>query len=506
MQFPRAGGVLLHPSSLPGPYGIGDLGPAARRFLDFLERAGMQLWQVLPLGPPGAGASPYAGFSAFAGNPYLIAVEPLLEKGWLHPEDVEPLTSLPADTVAYDELFTRKDQVLRTAFARFGERGTDQDREAFWAFCQHPDVSSWLEDYALFMAIKVDQGNRPWIEWPAELARREPAAMRRTVARLEDELWYQRFLQWTFEDQWQALKAYAHARGIEIIGDIPIYVADDSADVWSHPELFHLDEAGNRTVVAGVPPDYFSKTGQLWGNPLYRWDVLERTGFQWWIDRVRVTLSRVDRVRIDHFRGFAAYWAIPAGEETAVGGRWIPGPGHALFEALEARLGSLPIIAEDLGIITPDVERLREDFGFPGMKVLQFAFGGGADNAYLPHNYERNCVVFTGTHDNDTTRGWLDAVEETVLRAVLDYVGEGSESLVWRLIRLAMASVAAQCIVPMQDFLELGTEARMNVPGTTEGNWRWRMAEDAATPELAARIRKLAVTYGRARPERQPNG
>ncbi len=497
MRFPRAGGVLLHPSSLPGPGGIGDLGPGAHRFVEFLERAGLSLWQVLPLGPAGPGASPYASYSAFAGNPALISLEHCVAQGWLEPSDLGPLAELPEDLVDFDQVRITKDALLRKAFHTFGDRATDAERAAFWAYCQDPLNASWLEDYVLYMAIKKSQDDAPWFEWPSPLARRDPQALQEVASNLQDELWYHRFLQWLFDQQWHALREHAHRHRVQIVGDVPIYVADDSADVWSHPELFHLDDQGNRTVVAGVPPDYFSETGQLWGNPLYRWEVLEQTGFQWWVERFRVTLDRVDRVRLDHFRGFEAYWEIPAGEETAVNGRWVPGPGHRLFHVLQQHLGTLPVIAEDLGVITPQVETLRKDFGFPGMKVLQFAFGSGPENAYLPHNYEKNCVVFTGTHDNDTTRGWFESAEPRVTAAVEAYLGPGSEPVVRRLVRLAMASVADVCIVPMQDFLELGTEARMNIPGTKENNWRWRMAPDAADRGLADRIRHLVTAYGR---------
>jgi 4-alpha-glucanotransferase len=500
MRFPRASGVLLHPTSFPGPTGIGELGPEAYRFLDFLAAAGQSLWQVLPLGPTGYGGAPYSCYSAFAGNPLMISLEQLVSDGLLEPADLEPGRALPKDRVDFGAVETFKDQVLEKAFQTFRVKASPQERAAFRSWCEAPDTAAWLEDYALFMALKRTRGGKPWHEWEPGLAFRDPATLRKVIAGLEEGIWYQRFLQWQFERQWAALRRYAHGHGIEIVGDIPIYVTDDSADVWSNPELFYLDERGRMTAVAGVPPDYFSKTGQLWGNPLYRWDRMERTGYSWWIARLKWLLGHVDRIRLDHFRGFEAYWEVPAGEETAVNGRWAPGPGAKLFQAVRRALGTLPILAEDLGVITPEVEELRDTFEFPGMKILQFAFGSGATNAYLPHNYHSNAVVYTGTHDNDTTLSWFSQLEPSLQDEVNAYCGSSGGSVVQDLVRVALGSVADTCIVPLQDLLELGGEARMNTPGVPAGNWGWRYQEGVLTGALSARVRRMAELYGRAVP------
>lgn len=518
MRFPRSSGILLHITSLPGPTGIGDMGPGARAFVDFLASAGQSLWQILPLGPTGYGNSPYGSWSAFAGNPNFISLESLVEDGLLEPSELEVFRTLPTDKVDFASLEPLRDGLLRKAFARFSAQAGPRMRHAFRSYCEMPQVKGWLEDVALFAALKRAHENRPWTEWEPPLVMREPHALRLVRERLADELWYQRFLQWVFDTQWAALRRYAHSKGVEIVGDIPIYVADDSVDVWANPELFYLDGQGLRTVVAGVPPDYFSKTGQLWGNPLYRWDRMRDTGFSWWIHRFEVLFLRCDRLRVDHFRGFEAYWEVPSHEKTAIHGRWVPGPGERLFQAVERRLGNLPIIAEDLGIITPEVEALRDACGFPGMKILQFAFGSGAKNPYLPHNYTPSSVVYTGTHDNDTTPGWLASLDAEGLAAVQTYLGaptrtgaasaadvsggdvarKGGVELLWPIIRLAQSSVADTCILPLQDVLELGTEARMNVPAEKDGNWEWRVALDALTPALAEKLLALAVTYNRA--------
>jgi 4-alpha-glucanotransferase len=518
MALKRAAGVLLHPTSLPGPYGIGDLGPSARRFLDFLAEAGQSLWQVLPLGPTGYADSPYAPFSAFAGNPLLISVEALAAEGDLDPRRLAPLAALPPERVDYASVLRWKLPLLEEAARNFLRRRDGGRREAFEAFRR--EEAHWLPEYVLFMSIKEHHDRRARAEgaecslwhsyWPEALALREPAALERWKAERAEELAILEAVQFFFDEQWQALRRYARERGIAIIGDIPIFVAPDSADVWSNRELFHLDARGRPTVVAGVPPDYFSAGGQLWGNPLFDWTAMAGRGYGWWIARVRSGLKRIDYLRIDHFRGFEACWQVPAGSLTAAGGQWVPGPGAALFEALQAELGELPILAEDLGVITPEVERLRDRYGFPGMKILQFAFdtreagAEGAGNKFLPHNHPRNAVAYTGTHDNDTTLGWYRQRTPEERRQVHHYLAlaeDGREpsprSVVWGFIRLALASVASFAIVPLQDLLCLGSEARMNTPSTLSGNWVFRYREEQLTGDLAGRLAALTRLYGR---------
>ncbi len=495
MQLPRSSGILLHPTSLPGLHGIGTLGAHARRWIDFLDNARQRFWQVLPLGPTGFGDSPYQCFSAFAGNPLLIDLDDLVERGWLAEADTRPPSPFPEERVDYGAVIPFKRRALHLAFEGFRARAQDDDRAAFAAFCEQE--AHWLDDFALFMALK-DRFQAAWNEWPDDIRLRRPTALARYRQELADAVEEHRFIQWTFYRQWETLKAYAHQRGLQIIGDIPIFVAYDSADVWAHPELFYLDEDGRPTVVAGVPPDYFSPTGQRWGNPLYRWDVLAENGYRWWVDRFRSVLRMVDWVRLDHFRGFEAYWEIPADMPTAEVGRWVKGPGDDFFRTLERELGRLPIIAEDLGLITPEVEALRERWGFPGMKVLQFAFSG-PDNPYLPHNYTHpNWVVYTGTHDNDTTVGWFESLDEKTRRFVHTYLARDGSDIAWDMMRLAWQSIAVLAIAPMQDVLRLGTEARMNFPGRPWGNWQWRMRADALTGELAQALAEMTCTYGRA--------
>lgn len=499
MELPRAFGVLLHPTSLPGPWGCGVLGREARDFLDWLAAAGATFWQVLPLGPTGFGDSPYQSFSAFAGNPYLIDPADLVRRGWLPPEPPPPA---PPDRVDYGLLYRWKWGLLRRAFAGFLARADPQEKRDFARFWE--EEKDWLWDYALFMALKGRFGGRPWNEWPRDLRLRDPPAL---AALLEaEDARFHGWTQWVFFRQWGALREHVHRQGLRVIGDIPIFVAYDSADVWAHPELFELDGEGRPTVVAGVPPDYFSPTGQRWGNPLYRWPAHEAEGFRWWIARVRQTLRLCDLLRIDHFRGFAAYWEIPAEEPTAVGGRWVPAPGEKLFRRMQAELGTLPILAEDLGVITPDVEELRDKFGFPGMRVLQFAFDGKPDNPHLPENFPAHgrVVVYTGTHDNDTARGWYGSLgeEERVrVRAYLARQGlaaDSEEEVPWTLIVLAFRSRARLAVVPMQDLLGLGSEARMNYPSRPAGNWAWRLSA-LPDPGLAQRLRALAEETQRAR-------
>ncbi|HEY0582183.1 MAG TPA: 4-alpha-glucanotransferase [Chloroflexota bacterium] len=491
----RRSGVLLHPTSLPSRYGIGDLGPAAFDFVDYLAQARQALWQVLPLGPTGFGDSPYASPSAFAGNPLLIALDPLVEQGLLDAADLEPLAALPTERVDYGALHPLKREALEKAFAR----GRDRLRQQTDVFRYHQ--SAWLEDFALFSALKDDLGGS-WTDWEPGLRSREPAAIDAARERLRERTDFYVFSQFVFFDQWTALRQHARDRGIAIVGDIPIFVAHDSADVWANQHLFKLDDQGQPTTVAGVPPDYFSATGQLWGNPLYDWDAMAREGYAWWIARFRHLLELVDLVRIDHFRGFEAAWEVPAGATTAVGGQWVKGPGVAVFHAIAAALGGgqPPVIAEDLGLITDEVRALLRQTGFPGMKVLQFAFGDTAENPYLPHNYsDSNCVVYTGTHDNDTTRGWFEnAASESERVAVTRYLGTDGSHIAEDLMRLALESNANTAIVPLQDVLDLGSEARMNTPGAPEGNWTWRVAANGLDRSRAECLAELTRAYGRS--------
>ncbi len=494
----RLSGVLLHPTSLPSRFGIGDLGPAAHRFVDRLAEMRQGLWQVLPLTPTSVGDSPYFSPSAFAGNPLLVSPERLLEDGWILPADLEdlPPTLAPDDRIDYQAAGRFKSELLRRVADRFEHAATPQQLDALATFTSAEE--GWLRDYALFMAIKEAHGGKPWTDWEAPLARREPEAMAETKARLYHEIRRHQIGQLLFFEQWRTLKAHANAKGIDIIGDLPIFVAHDSADVWAHPELWRLDSRGQPTVMAGVPPDYFSETGQLWGNPHYDWERMARTDYHWWVSRIRHLLSQVDRIRIDHFRGFAAAWEVPAGEKTALNGRWAPGPGLDFFGSLARQLGPLPIIAEDLGVITPDVVELREAFALPGMKILQFAFDSSEANNYFPHLFERNAVVYTGTHDNDTTRGWFEKAKDADRALLSEYVGKQAvEEPHWELIRLAHASVADTSVIPLQDLLGLGSEARMNTPGTQGGNWAWRYREDALNPPLVERFKRMTELFDR---------
>jgi len=495
VAFARRSGILLHPTSLPGAYGVGELGREATAWLDFLASAGQRLWQVMPLGPTGYGDSPYQSFSTFAGNHFLISMETLVEEGWLQAAELASLAELPAERVDYGALIPRKLELLEAAAERFGRAASAATLAQLEAF-KH-EHAGWLDDYTLFMALKEAHGGSAWSEWVPGLRDREPAALARARAEVAAHVAKHTLWQFWFFTQWNAVRARARELGVEIIGDVPIFVSMDSADAWANPELFHFAEGGVPTVVAGVPPDYFSVTGQRWGNPLYRWDRLAETDYAWWVERVRATLKMVDIVRIDHFRGFAAYWQIPASEPTAVNGRWVPGPGDELFAALRRELGELPLIAEDLGVITPDVDELRRSNGFPGMKVLQFAFASDADDPYLPHNYTNECVVYTGTHDNDTTAGWYAAAPEVERDLVRRYLARDDGEIAWELIRLAQASVADTAIVPLQDALGLGSDARMNTPGTAGGNWSWRFAWQDVPYWIAPQLAELAELYGR---------
>ncbi len=499
MRFSRSAGILLHPTSLPGRWGIGDLGRAAYAFVDFLEQAGQSLWQVLPLSPTGYGDSPYQSFSAFAGNPLLINLEELEREGDLTAGDLAEAPDFPADQVDYGPVISWKFAVLNRAARTFREQQGRERWVAFQRFCEQN--ADWLEDFALFMALKDAHGGAVWNTWEWELAAREPEALAEWRERLDEQCFAHRYFQWQFFEQWTRLKAYTNSKGIQIVGDIPIFVAYDSADVWAHPELFKLDEDYLPIEVAGVPPDYFSPTGQLWGNPLYRWDRMAESGYAWWIARFRQILTTVDLVRLDHFRGFEAYWAVPAGEPTAVNGEWKAGPGADFFEKLREGLGELPIIAEDLGFITDAVRDLRQQFDFPGMNILQFAFAADASNPYLPHNYRPNTVVYTGTHDNDTTVGWYEKAPAEERALLAQYLGPHEEPLHWALLRLAFQSVAVFAIVPLQDVLGLGSEARMNTPAEPSGNWQWRFQEGQLQPEHSATLRRMAIVYGRSAPD-----
>jgi 4-alpha-glucanotransferase len=524
----RASGILAHPTSFPGPYGMGDLGKGAYDFIDFLEAAKQKLWQVLPLGPTGFGDSPYQSFSAFAGNPYLISPDGLVKEGWLTKEDVTDVPDFEARSVDFGPVIEYKMGLFRKAYERFAKQVTAAQRIKFTRFCTKH--RSWLEDYALFMAIKAhyiaerknewespgvrayrkqtkkhlttDQANdyyygAAWSSWPEEIAGRDPKALKKISARLSDETGLIKFLQYEFFRQWDALKTYANEKGIRVVGDIPIFVALDSADVWAMPELYHLKGCWP-TAVAGVPPDYFSETGQLWGNPLYDWDKHGEDNYAWWCRRAEAVLGLVDLARIDHFRGFEAYWSVPYGQKTAIKGKWIKGPEKSLFDALKKHLNGLPIIAEDLGIITKEVDRLRLDFRLPGMKVLQFAFNPKDESAYLPHMFEDNLtVVYSGTHDNDTTLGWYGTATDVEKDYLRRYLNVSGEDVSWDMIRLALSTTGAFAVVPIQDVMGLGTDARMNQPGQATGWWRFRYTEEMLKDEYAERLAYLTGLYHR---------
>ncbi len=505
MQFARAGGVLLHPTSLPGPHGIGDLGPFAHQFVDWLASAGCRLWQVLPLSPTGYGNSPYQCFSAFAGNPYLISIALLVQDDLLSPSDLADAPPSFSDSasltrVDYGLVISWKMDLLRRAFRRFLDHEPRLIREEFAVF--QADNTSWLGDYSLFMALKEAHGGGSWVNWPLPIRTRDDDALRDARRVLAEASLQHAFLQMLFFRQWNAVHEHARDQGINIVGDMPIYAAEDSCDVWSHPELFQLDSERRPTVVGGVPPDYFSPTGQLWGNPLYAWDRHKETGYAWWLEKLRASLKTVDIVRLDHFRGFAAYGEIPAGNPTAEIGRWVEGPGSNLFDALVRSLGGtssdsdLPLIAEDLGVITADVLALRERYRLPGMKILQFGFSG-AENPFLPHNYPVHCVAYTGTHDNDTARGWFQTAPKAEGTFARDYLDTNARKFSWDLIRSIWSSVAVYAIAPMQDLLDLGSDARMNYPGRPEGNWQWRMRDADLNADLAVKVRRLGELFNR---------
>ncbi len=501
-QLQRLSGIILHPTSLPSPYGIGDLGDGAYRFIDFLHESGQHLWQLLPLTPTGYGDSPYQGPSAFAGQPLLISPEKLLSLNLLSSEDLSDAPDCDPRRVDYGRVIPWKTAVLEKAFEAFKHTPDKTLLEEYEAFCERE--ADWLDDYALFMALKDAHGGISLLDWEPELKNPSRAALIKLREQYAEPASYYCFLQFIFEKQWQELLGYAHENEVQIIGDIPIFVSADSADVWSHKELFQLDEEGRPKAVAGVPPDYFSETGQLWGNPLYDWERHEKSGYAWWIRRVKRQLTLTDYLRIDHFRGFEAYWSVPAGEKTAINGQWIKGPCEKLFLAISKALGEdLPILAEDLGVITPEVEHLRDSMGFPGMKVLQFGFENPEDRSYIPFYYTgTNCVCYTGTHDNDTTVGWYAAQSDEVKERICEMTHTDGSDIGHEFIRIAMGSIAKFSIFPLQDLLELGSEARMNTPGVAAGNWAFRFCEEDLTEELKNWLKKTTRLYGRCEGEK----
>ncbi|MER3433921.1 MAG: 4-alpha-glucanotransferase [Leptolyngbya sp. ERB_1_1] len=493
MMFQRSSGILLHPTSLPSQFGIGDLGRSAYEFVDFLAKSGQTLWQILPLAPTGYEHSPYTmNFSVFAGNPLMISLEQLAEEGLLKPDELIPLEG-GSERVEFDRVIPYKTKLLKLAFDRF------KPESDFDQFCQQQ--SQWLDDFALFMSLLEANPGKNWNQWDSAIARRDPDAIEAVSATLKTAIQFHQFLQFKFFEQWMKLRQYANSKSIQIIGDISIYVCHNSADMWANPEIFKLDrETFEPTFIAGVPPDYFSATGQLWGNPVYDWDQLQKSNYEWWIQRFQTTLQYVDIVRVDHFRGFQAYWQVPAGEETAINGEWIEAPGAEFFETLGERLGKLPILAEDLGIITPEVEALRDHFNFPGMKILQFAFGDDGSNTHLPHHYVQNSIVYPGTHDNDTAIGWWNTATPQEKEFFAQYIGYTPDpsNIHWVLVRMAFASVAVWAIPALQDILGLDGRSRMNDPSQNAGNWRWRyVSSDLLTDELAETLRSITTCYSR---------
>ncbi|HBX71190.1 MAG TPA: 4-alpha-glucanotransferase [Chloroflexi bacterium] len=503
MTFKRASGVLLHPTSLPGPYGIGDIGPAAFEWVNFLASAGCSIWQVLPLGPTGYGDSPYQCFSAFAGNPYLVSPVSLLAEKLLDPADLAEIPTFSAEKVDYGTVIPYKLELLNRAYQHFKKSRSKKLHQAFADFQEAE--ASWLPDFVLFMALKEHFGGGPWVDWPEPYRQRQPQALAEFGQEHAVAVERQAFRQFVFFRQWGRLREYAHQKGIVIVGDAPIFVAHDSADVWAHPELFFMNADGKPSVVAGVPPDYFSATGQLWGNPLYNWEVHAKDGYAWWLSRFKGVLALVDLVRLDHFRGFAAYWQIPGEAETAIDGAWVPGPGKAFLKEMKAGLGDfttplhtgLPIIAEDLGVITADVEDMRVSYDLPGMKIMVFAFDDDASNVFLPHNYTCDYVVYTGTHDNDTVLGWYQRVPDKERDFARRYLARDGRDISWDLIRTAWGSVAVWAIAPLQDLLSLDNAARMNYPGSLGGNWTWRMPSEATNEFLRSRLYETNLLYGR---------
>lgn len=492
----RRSGILLHITSLPGPNGIGDFGPDAYRFVDWLQSAGQTIWQLLPTTPVGPGDSPYQSPSAFAGSPLMVALEPLIEAGWLEKPEL-PKNGFDIQRVDFRTVIPWRMEQLRKAFDGFNKKAKSSDNEEFSKWCESQD--DWLEDYALFMALFNASGFKPFWLWDISLIKREAAALQKACEQLASEIQFWRFVQWCFDQQCIALKNYANSKGVLIMSDLPIFIADNSADCWSRPDLYFLDENFQPSVVAGVPPDDLGPMGQRWGNPLYRWDRMEQEDFAWWTERVRRALTQADMFRIDHFRGFAGYWEIQASSPTAIEGRWLPGPGIALFDAIKKALGELPIVAEDLGLITPDVVKLRKDCGFPGMKILQFAFGADAEHEFLPHNYGTDYVVYSGTHDNDTARGWWDNASEKERHFAGSYLVATDNDIHWAMIRAASQSVASMAIFPLQDVLGLDQKHRMNLPGSLDGNWGWRFAWPMITENAGKTLGIIAAGSGRAK-------
>ena len=504
MAFQRSSGILAHPTSFPGPHGIGDLGDGAYRFVDWLQKAGQTFWQIMPLVPTGFGHSPYSSPSAFAGNPLLISLDRLAQDGLLDAGHLETEFGFPADRVEFEHVEHFKMERIRWAFDRFDQAPTPDLSNEFEAF--RVAEASWLHDFARFMAIKDAHGGISWLDWEPGLAQRHPEALANADAQLERERRFYEFVQFLVRRQWSSVHAYAGERNIQIIGDIPIFVAHDSADMWANRDQFLLDDIGRPAVVAGVPPDYFSVDGQLWGNPHYDWNAMRKNDYAWWVSRFRNTLAVVDVVRIDHFRGFAAAWTAPAGALSSASGWWTKGPGRGVFDAAMNQLGDVPIVVEDLGLITSDVVELRRDLGYPGMAVLQFAFDDDPDNVYIPHNYHEPIIVYTGTHDNQTTIGWFEDLDAVGRARVQTYLGSNGDDIAWDLIRLALASTAEIAIAPLQDVLRLGDEARMNVPGKPHGNWSWRFDAGQLDSGLAEGLAKFTEAYGRNRRNRPPRG
>ncbi len=500
MRFNRSSGILLHPTSLPGEFGIGNFGASSYHFVDWLSVAGQSFWQMLPIGPIGVGNSPYMSTSAFAGNPFLIDLNELVALDLLEKKDIILTTNTSPNQIDYEKVTSFYLDKIEKAGRNFLSNSNDDLKNDYNAFCQKEKY--WLDDYALFQALTMQNPNIDWTMWNSDVKMLKQKVIAELEKELAEQILIQKFAQWIFDRQWKRLKAYANSKGIKLIGDMPIFVAHHSTDVWKNQELFYLDSAGNPTVVAGVPPDYFSKTGQRWGNPLYNWQAIKEKKYQWWYERFKRLFSLFDIIRIDHFRGFESYWEIPANENNAIKGNWKMGPGVDFFKSVNRKLGDLPIIAEDLGIITPEVNNLREKVNYPGMKVLQFAFSGSADNAYLPHNYIHNCVVYTGTHDNDTTRGWYEKATEHERDFVRRYCKTNGHEINWDLIKLASNSVADISIIPFQDIMGLGSEARMNIPSTLEGNWEWRFSWEQVGPDPANRLYELTALYGRCKADK----
>lgn len=495
MAFARGSGILLHPASLPGEFGIGDLGPQAFRFVDFLTDAGQTCWQILPLGPTGYGDSPYQSFSAFAGNTLLISPEQLVDDHFLSTDDIADRATFSDKNIDFGSVYEWKSKILERAYNKFRNNHNEDVRKAFNTFCK--ENAFWLDDYALYRSLKKELGHQPWYKWPEGIKVRHESELNSIRQQLNERTEAEKFWQFLFFRQWFGVKQYANDNGIILIGDIPIFVALDSSDVWCNQDKFKLNADGTAKVVAGVPPDFFSKTGQLWGNPIYDWEAMRRDNFGWWSARVAWALKLTDRVRLDHFIGFMHNWEVPGDAETAENGKWINVPGRDLFAALQKNLGELPVIAEDLGAMTPEIAKLRDDLGFPGMRILENAFGGDAKNQDLPHNYIQNCVAYIGTHDNDTAVGWYRSAPKNVRRHCRKYLHSNGREIHWDMVRAILQSVADTTIFQMQDLLGLDSDARMNTPATSSGNWQWRLDGNALTGELSSKLRELTELYGR---------